>query len=289
MLTYYELTKFRDQFYFILFLLIVCIGVTIFKDFAIDTLFLFIMPLYILYLTSPKINRIINDTAIFFLVFSIIVAILISWIFEIQLSVIGIIDDDKMLVFGTFFFAFLTYMAMRNNTKIFQYQRMPYLKIDLDRSLGDEFTFTCTNKSEFPAEGISINFEIVYPIPENPIKSIKLFIQRQLELTISFIYLRRPDFCKFVSEERLEPKESIKIDIIDKIITFLPIITTVHQEHFKRYYSEEEICFNIIIDFTYASTDNLQIKDPIYKMFKFKSDRAGIKLIRKSGRSVKII
>lgn len=289
MLTYYELIKYRDQLYFYLFLLIVFIGVTIFKDFAIDTLVLFFIPSYFLYLSSKKIKRVINDAVIYSLVLFIIVVILISWIFESPLSVFGIIDDDKMLVFGTFFFAFLTYVAMKNNTKIFQYQRMPYLKVDLDRNLGDDFTFSCTNKSDFPAKDIFINLEIVYPIPENPIKSIKLFIQRQLKLATCFLSLKIPDFSKFVHEERLEPNESIKIDIIDEIIALPPIITRVHQEYFKRYHSEEEICFNIIIYFTYASIDNLQIEDPIYKMFKFKSDHNGIRLILKSGKSVKII
>ena len=114
---YYALTKNRDQFLFTIFLIIALI-ISLNFNMAIDSLLSLFLSIYMLSLISQKIRRRINDTILIILVFSIIITFTISWIFKIQLSFIGVIDDNKMLVFGTFLFVFLTYMAISENSHL---------------------------------------------------------------------------------------------------------------------------------------------------------------------------
>ena len=285
---YYALIKYRDQFLFTL-LVIIAFIISLNFNMAIDSLLSLFLPIYILSLISPKIKRIINDTILIILVLSIVITFIISWIFKIQLSFIGVIDDNKMLVFGTFLFVFFTYMAMRKNTEIFQYQRMPYLIIELYKNTNEKFLFTFTNIRDFPATNIYIKFEIIYPLPENSWPSLILFVKRQLKLILFRLsIIPKPDFFISFVSERLEPNDCMKINMLDKLLRVVPINSKPYNENLIRYYSNEEIYFDIIISCTYGSKEKFITEDPIYNIFKFKSDLKGIELIRKSGEPIEI-
>ncbi len=285
---YYALIKYRDQFLFTLFFIIALI-ISLNFNMAIDSLLSLFLSIYILSLISPKIRRRINDTILIILVFTIVITFTISWILKIQLSFIGVIDDNKMLVFGTFLFVFLTYMAMKKNTEIFQYQRMPYLIMEFDKDSNEEFLFTFKNIRDFPANNIYIKFEIIYPLPGNSWPSLLLFVKQQLKLILFRLsIIPKPDFFISFVSERLEPNDCMKINILDQLLRYVPINSKPYQGNLKRYYSDKEIYFNIISNYTYSSKEKFLSEDPTYNIFKFKSDLKGIELIHKSGEPIEI-
>lgn len=278
---YYLLKKNETNLLVFTTIMIIVAFIIISKEMFIFILFASLFLLFIFGLIIPKI-KVIKDTIIFIIISFIIISFTLSWIFEIQLSYVGIISNNEMLVLGTFLFAFLTYNAMRKNTELFQDKRMPYFKVKIEENiLNKHVDFIITNISDFPAKNIWIDIEIIYPIPKTFISSLKLFLMGEL-ISIFAIFKNHNYTISYVSES-LESKDNMKINIYDEILKLSHINSSQLEKHFNRSYSNEDIFFNIIIKCKYTSKDNLPLKNPIYNIFEFKSGIDGVKLIHKSG------
>jgi len=87
------------------------------------------------------------------------------WLLGVNLPVIGIVGDNKMLVFVTLLYVIFTYKIIQSNLMIFKRQRIPQLLVDVKNDLSSRDTFHIKNISDFPATDLLMKFEIVYPIP----------------------------------------------------------------------------------------------------------------------------
>ncbi len=235
-------------------------------------------------LFSPKTFTIFSTAVLSALLIAISIIFTMSWVFEAQIPYIGVISDTKMLVFLTFLYVILTYRIIRSNFEIFQYQRMPYLKVESENF----YSYLIKNISEFPALDISITLEILHPIPKDSISSFKLWLKRTLQIIgYNRFNKSKPDYIAYWVSERLDPKDEMKVNISEEIEQVLSLTPTEANDK-TEYCCDEKILFDIIVKLEYNSQDNLPLENPLYSRFRFESSSTGTALLLRSGKPIKI-
>ncbi|MCK5494673.1 MAG: hypothetical protein KAJ14_16305 [Candidatus Omnitrophica bacterium] len=257
--------------------LIIALIISLNFNMAIDSLLSLFLSIYMLSLISQKIRRRINDTILIILVFSIIITFTISWIFKIQLSFIGVIDDNKMLVLVTFLYVFLTYKIMKNSFTLFELKRIPDLKIEMNDSFNK---YEIKNITEFPAKDIRIIIEVLHPIPKGLYDTINLWLRRNIEtLNKNKLSKKKPHYITILEQKTLNKDNSILINLNDDLFSSIPLNKFTKEvnkgvtlEDEILFYSEKEQIFEVIIKCEYKSIDNLKIS-PRFQSLTFKTKR----------------
>lgn len=288
MIYYYNLRRYETEFNTlfaigVILALFVCFMEKYISGFT-AVLLLFIY-LYVLMLLSPTTFKTLTNNIFASIIITLSLFAILSWYFKIDILPMGNINDDQMLVFVTLLYVFLTYKLMKSNFSIFQYQRMPQLFIDIENN-GNEALFNIRNMSDFHAVELLVTFEILYPIPVNPISTIKLFIVRNyINPAKSFFFKKRNN--KYIirySLEYLESKNTANFDIEQEIQILIDKEAITKKRGLDIIGNE----LHIIVKYDYKSLDNLNLEKPFYKRFKFKMEPTGNKLVHKSGNPVKL-
>jgi len=296
MISYYNLKKNEKILHYLIVYISLIFLISLhnlFHSLVIDV-FSIVIFYYLYFLISPEssletIKFIFTIISISIFIF-LLILFFFGWLIQYPIPYIGIISDNKMLVFVTLTYVILTYKIVRSNFKIFQYQRMP--NIIIYQKPGDQFTFTIKNVSEFPASDILINIEILYPIPKTIFKIIRMWLVRIFEVYISDYKISNkpnPKYYFLWKSEKLESNDQMELTIRGELKNIIPL--QVHKNddrEYEIYYSNEEIFFDVIIKCEYASLDNIHLKNPIFNLFKYKSNHQGINLLVKSGDLIKI-
>lgn len=303
MISYYSLKKSENNFRYLIAYISVCLVLLLhskFQSVPLDVAFIIIF-YYGYTILSPnnsiEMVRFIFMSASLTIFYMIFVLFSLSWVFNYPILYnIGIISDEKMLVLMTFTYVILTYKIMRSNVEIFQYQRMP--NIVITSSLVNNMTLIVKNVSDYPVIDLTIQIEIVHPIPKTTFEIIRMWFMRHIDILIcSYEILKKynvcakhnPNYHLVWKSEKLESNDQIDLTIINDVEKKLHLY--LHDDKIygiKTYYSEEEILFDVIIKCEYASQDNLYLKNPIFNLFKYKSNREGIHILTKSGDAIKI-
>lgn len=177
MLSYYKLKKIENLVLglFVGVFLLVILQFSIGNNtYLLIFFFIIFLLLYIFMIFSPRFFGILSSTiSSMAIVFSFIFLIMF-WLLKVNLPVVGLISDGKMLVFVTLLYVFLTNRIIQNNLMIFKRQRIPQLIVDVKNDLTTIDQFKIKNISDFPATNLLITFEIIYPIPDNSYQIIKL-------------------------------------------------------------------------------------------------------------------
>lgn len=303
MISYYSLKKSENNFRYLIAYISVCLVLLLhikFQSVPLDVAFIIIF-YYGYTILSPndsiEMVRFIFmsvSLTVFFMIFALFS---LSWVFNYPILYnIGIISDEKMLVLMTFTYVILTYKIMRSNVEIFQYQRMP--NIVITSSFVNDMTFIVKNVSDYPVIDLTIQIEIVHPTPKTTFEIIRMWFMRHIDILIcSYEILKKykvyekhnPNYYLVWKSEKLESNDQIDLTIINDVEKKLHLHLDEDKTYdIKTYYSEEEILFDVIIKCEYASQDNLYLKNPIFNLFRYKSNRKGIHILTKSGDAIKI-
>jgi hypothetical protein len=199
---------------------------------------------------------------------------------------VGAITDDKMLVFVTLLYVFLTYKLMKNNFSIYQYQRIPQLFISARSDTATKPGFEVKNKSDFHAVDLLVTFEIIYPVPEEFFHILNVYVHRNyIEKLKNFTRKnKKSDYMIRYFSEYLEPQDTMYMTLEQEINQLIDIESIKNQNELDRV----ERDLQIIAKYEYKSLDNLSLEKPFYKRFKFRIEPTGINLIHISGNPVKL-
>ena len=289
MISYYKLVKYETSILGIMFALILGVWMIIDGTGYIELLriaLILVMFLYMFMLFSPRFFGILSSAISFGVTIALSIVLMVYWLLEVDLPVIGIIDDSKMLVFVTLFYVILTYKIIRSNSMAPKYQRMPQLLADIKNDLGSRYTFNIKNISEFSATDLIIKFEIVYPIPQKPLQTIKLFLIRVCKKSLAEISITKNlEYFVVYDSEYLESNKSIYLDLSEEILKLTDQIAIDKEEGFEMLGQK----FQVILKYDYKSQDNLYLESPFYRLFEYQIYPTGCHLIHRSGKPMKRI
>ena len=302
MISYYSLKKNENYFrYLIVYISIYLVYLihTNFQNVSLDITFIIIF-YYVCTLLSPDDSVEMIKFLLMCVSLSAFLVMLIlfsfSWVFNNPIPYVGIISDEKMLVFMTFTYVILTYKIMRSNFEIFQYQKMPNIVVSSNSNL--DMDFTVKNVSDYPAIDLIIQIEILYPIPKTTSEVIRIWFMRHIDILIcNYDILKKykiyekhnPNYYHLWRSEKLESNDQINLTIKNDFEKSVPLQTYEDKLHGNKiYYSEEEILFDVIVKCEYASQDNLYLKNPIFNLVRYKANNQGIQQLTKSGDLIKI-
>lgn len=289
MLSYYKLKKNENLVLglFIGVFLLVILQFSIGNNtYLLIFFFIIFLLLYIFMIFSPRFFGILSSTiSSMAIVFSFIFLIMF-WLLKVNLPVVGLISDGKMLVFVTLLYVFLTNRIIQNNLMIFKRQRIPQLIVDVKNDLTSIDQFTIKNISDFPATNLLITFEIIYPIPDNSYQIIKLWLIRIYELNIARILnAKKTEYLVNYYSEYLESNSSISINIYEEIHKLADEIAIKKEEGLGIIGTK----IQVILKYDYKSQDNLEIDAPFFRLFEYEINPTGCHIIHKSGEPVKLI
>lgn len=283
MVNYYMLKKKETDLFEAIFLIIVTTILVLFyfNYLSLDIVLGLFFPLFIISLFLPKIHKVNQILVRDGLIVIIFILAIVYWVFGFSVPYIDIlINDQKMVVISSIFYAYLTFKNLQNNSSIFKYQRMPNLTIKTKKENGS-YDFLIKNDSSYPVKNVKITFHIVYPIPEERYFALmKWFFAHEYD----FLIKKKPQYSTLKSISFIDSNEIKKINIDDKLFNLFSITKTRNgacEYHFDNLPSDC-IRFDIVTDLRYTSQDNLIIENPIYKKFEFRIDSEGINLIYES-------
>ena len=241
----------------------------------------------IILILSRSTQKTINKAIIFYSVIGFYFGLLLMWIFDF--SFYGFrITDNKMLVFITILYVYLTYNITKSNFEIFQYQKIPQIAIENGGEITDDFyekfkSYTIKNNGDYPAKNMNISIEILYPVPTKYFPSLFECIKRSFRIGLfSQFNVSKPGYITYWISESIDPNDSILVSIDEKvIIKSLPVLIKKYSGKIIEITFEREVEFCVIIKCEYYSQDGVAIEKPIYKLFTFKGDHEGINYVSK--------
>jgi hypothetical protein len=253
----------------------------------ISFVILFLIYVIILFLSEGT-QKVVNKALMIYLVIGIYGGLLLIWIFDISYHGIKI-TDDKMLVFVTLLYVYLTYKITKSNIEIAKYQKIPQIMIDNNGEISKPFekitSYTVENISDYPAKSVFVTMEVVYPIPTTYFASLVDCLKKSCEIQLFTRFKRsKPTYITCWKAESIEPHDNISVTIeketINSTLKFVPkeFANKILEMKF-----EPNTKFEIIIKCEYFSQDGISIETPVYKLFEFDGDSTGIRSMSKSG------
>lgn len=256
---------------------------------SFDTLFVFYMPFVIISITCPQIQKGLRFLVFDFPFIFLFIAPLFFWIFNIEVPYLNIvISDNKMVVFSSILYAYLTFKNIQYSSRIFKYQRMPNITISAFKESESELVrYQIKNESNYPAKDVKIYFEFLYPIPEKTlIRSFSYFIKRSSNYLFYILnpLAKRPDYISLVSERWIEPNSIKKVSVRNETIKLIDVSKNelcIDCENRKNY-------FEVIVSWDFVSVDNFFVANRIYKNFRYELSTHGLKFDSDSDEPIQI-
>ncbi|WP_407282283.1 hypothetical protein V7O61_07245 [Methanolobus sp. WCC1] len=140
------------------------------------------------------------------------------------------------------------------------------------------------NTSNFSASYVSIDIELLYPLPNNQIQVIYTWIKRKIDLSL---YKKKQNFFSTWICEIIEPDSEIIVDYNDELLSLLPLKGIKTDEKNIVYYATDELIFQIIVKLAYSQENEIKVRKTEYKQFLFSLNSSEFVLIADSSTPAK--